>query len=113
MPTPSIDIQKLKDTARHARYSASSLAKLNGFSLRQVQRLFQRATGKTPGTWLREFRQNEALILLTKGNTPKEAACELGYRQLSHFCRDFKRFHGIAPGLLSNLDKRIRYVVFG
>ncbi len=43
------------------------------------------------------MRLELALRLLARGKIVKEAASETGYKQPSHFSRDFKRLYGVPP----------------
>jgi AraC-like DNA-binding protein len=47
----------------------------------------------------------EAYRQLSAGDTVKSAAYELGFKQASHFSREFKAFHGVPPSCL--LQKRL------
>ena len=53
--------------------------------------------GLSPLYWMNRLRQVRGLALLNQGMSVKETAYELGYRQTSHFSREFKRFHGVPP----------------
>lgn len=96
--------------AREAGYRATRLAKDCGVSLRQLERFFQKKTGQTPQNWLNSLRQREAIVLVIQGKSIKEVAYDLGYKQVSHFSREFKRAHGIAPsGARLRSDVASRY----
>jgi hypothetical protein len=40
----------------------------------------------------------KALLLVGTMNSVKEVAYSLGFKQVSHFCREFKTFHGLTCG---------------
>jgi AraC-like DNA-binding protein len=56
---------------------------------------------KTPGEWLAEQRQHQAIELLRDGSSIKETASSLGYKQQTNFTRRFKEFWGACPSLQS------------
>jgi AraC-like DNA-binding protein len=85
------------ELAEVAGYSAKRLAGECGVSLRQLERFFPRVTGMTPQRWLNVLRQKKAVELIASGKSIKEVSYVLGYKQSSHFSRDFKRFYGVAP----------------
>ena len=73
-------------------------------SLRQLERFIPQATGKTPQQWLNDLRQQKASGLIASGQSVKEVSNHLGYKQSSHFSREFKRFHGVPPSELLAAD---------
>jgi AraC-like DNA-binding protein len=87
--------------AKEAHYKPSSLARACGVSLRTLQRHFSEKYSLTVSSWLTSVRLREAYERITAGARVKEVAFDLGYKQLSHFSREFKRFHGIAPSFLN------------
>lgn len=80
-----------------ANYRIDKLAKNCGVSPRQLERFFLRELGRSPRDWLAEVRLTEAMSCLKKGFTVKETSFNLGYKQVSHFSREFKRFHSLSP----------------
>jgi AraC-like DNA-binding protein len=83
--------------ARKGGFRATYLARDCGVSLRQLERFFLTKAKMTPEHWLNSLRQREAIALIIQGRSIKEVAFDLGYKQTSHFSREFKRAHGIAP----------------
>lgn len=83
--------------AETARYDAKELAKLCHLSVRQLERDFRRDLGRTPQDWLNEQRIKTAQMLLLSGHLVKVVAMELGFKQVSHFCRQFKRQTQLTP----------------
>jgi AraC-like DNA-binding protein len=49
----------------------------------------------TPQQWLDHLRQSKAEKMASSGARTKEIAYQLGYKQPSHFCRQFKQSHGL------------------
>ena len=99
-------IQNWPELARQANWSATALAKLCGVSANTLRRHFLKEMWKTPGTWLAEQRQHQAIELLRDGSSIKETACCLGYKQQTNFTRKFKDFWGICPSQQSSLHLR-------
>jgi transcriptional regulator GlxA family with amidase domain len=92
--------------AQKAGYRARELAEVCQTSLRTLERHFQKHYGVTVSEWLRELRLKQAYSLLQTGKSVKEVAFEHGYKQVSHFSREFKSHFGVSPSLLSAPPKR-------
>ena len=89
--------RRLEELAPTALYDAKELARLCGWSSRQLQREFRRRLGRTPQAWLNERRIIASRELLLSGTPVKVVAIELGFKQTSHFCRLFKSFSRMTP----------------
>ena len=96
---PLTHINQWPKLAQEAKWSASALAKMCGFSKDTLRRYFLKQTNKTPRVWLAEQRQHQAIELLRDGSTVKETATCLGYKQQTNFTRAFKEFWGVCPSL--------------
>ena len=96
-----IQIHDWPERARQANWSAAALAKLCGVSTNTLRRHFIQQMRKTPGAWLAEQRQHNAIELLCDGSSIKETAAFLGYKQQTNFTRKFKEFWGACPSLQS------------
>jgi transcriptional regulator GlxA family with amidase domain len=83
--------------ASEAQFRASELAKILGISLRTLQRYFRAKYNCTVSDWLRELRLATARARLPNCESVKEVAFDLGYKQPSHFTRDFKQRFGVPP----------------
>lgn len=60
--------------------------------------LFRDQTGVPPARYLHTLRMQRARVLLERTFlSVKEVMVSVGFRDPSHFARDFRRFHGIAP----------------
>ena len=86
--------------AKLAHFRPNSLAELCGVSMRTLQRYFRTRYNQTVSEWLRELRLNEAVTSLKNCESIKEVAFNLGYKQPSHFTRDFKKKFGVPPKAL-------------
>ncbi len=84
------------ERARATNYSVHTLAADCGVSTRQLERHFLKHFGVRPHIWLNRLRQTEALSLL-HDHSVKDVALQLGFKQVSHFSRAFKHFHGHPP----------------
>jgi AraC-like DNA-binding protein len=94
-----------QNLAHRSQFKPGKIAQLCGVSSRTVQRHFRQFYGCTLGQWLRDYRLDTAYRRLAAGEAIKVVAIELGYKQLSHFSRDFKRQYGCAPSLLDQRGK--------
>jgi AraC-like DNA-binding protein len=89
--------EQWEQMAGMAIFNARELARLRGLSLRQLERLILRDLGRTPQEWLNEQRIIEARKLLLSGQSVKMVAFQLGFKQPSHFCRQFKALSSMTP----------------
>jgi AraC-like DNA-binding protein len=95
-------------TAQQARYDASEFARYCRLSPRQLQRKFRQTLNRTPQEWLDEQRIEAAKQLLMSGEPVKKVAFDLGYKQSSHFCRQFKSRNGVTPSEFAALQESKR-----
>ena len=93
-------VQQWEALAVKAGYRPRDLAGLCQISLRTLERHFQKNYGMTVSRWMRELRLGKAYESLTQGKSVKEAAYDHGYKQVSHFSREFKNHFGVSPSLL-------------
>src|SRR6476620_5857038 len=96
-------LERWESLATAAGYNANSLASLCHVSVRQLQRQFRRTLGRTPQDWLDERRLAAAEILLRRGYQVKRVAFDLGFKQSSHFCRQFKIQTQLTPSEFATL----------
>ena len=90
-------LEQWEQLARAARYDTKELARLCHLSVRQLERDFRRDLERSPQDWLNEQRVKAAQQLLLSGQPVKVVAFELGFKQPSHFCRQFKLFNNLTP----------------
>ena len=86
-----------KTLATKANYRPSDLAKICCVSLRTLQRHFRREYRLTISEWIKSNRLERARTRLLAGEAIKKVAYDEGYKQLSHFSREFKKRFGVAP----------------
>ena len=100
MPASRGKLQRITDweaIAVHACYSGTALARTCGVSVRHLQRHIRTAHNKNLGQWLNELRLRHAYRKLVCGFSVKETAYSLGFKQVSHFSRLFKKHYGCTP----------------
>jgi AraC-like DNA-binding protein len=101
------DIAEWRKRARASGYCARRLAGVLGISHRQLTRYTRSVFGRSPQDWLDEERLRDARERLKELRSVKEVAFELGFKQSSHFSREFKLVHGISPaGFLAAADRQ-------
>ena len=77
--------------------SLEELAAAVNLSPFHFARVFQRATGMPPHTWLMQQRIAHARGLLQQGCLPLQVATQLGFADQSHLSRQFKKVYGVGP----------------
>src|SRR5688572_24301071 len=85
------DLQRL---AIQTGFRLHVLARQAGMSLRTLRRRIVGQFRLTPERWLRRLRMELAPRYLRRWKKAEAVVRLLGYKQLSHFCRHFKQFHG-------------------
>lgn len=93
--------------ARKAAYSARILADNSRTNIRQIERYCRKELGRSPQEWLNEQRIIAARKLLAETGSVKRAALELGFKQVSHFCRHFKKAYRMTPSEFLSLHTRL------
>ena len=78
--------------------SLEALAAAVNLSPFHFARVFRRATGMPPHTWLMQQRIAQARALLQEGCLPLAVATQLGFADQSHLSRQFKKVYGVGPG---------------
>ncbi len=78
--------------------SLTALAKLSGRSLSTFNRDFKKIFNTSPHSWLLKQRLDKAKdLLLSSAKRPSEIYLELGFKDLAHFSRTFKKEFKISP----------------
>jgi AraC-like DNA-binding protein len=79
--------------------SVEEMASVMNLSRSHFTRLFTKEIGMSPGKYLEELRLRTARDILTNGSiNVKEAAIQVGIRDVNYFCRLFKKRFGVSPG---------------
>jgi transcriptional regulator GlxA family with amidase domain len=90
-------VQDWERRARVSRYSATKMARGLGVTLRFLETFFRERFGVTPHQWMVRVRMRRAEGLLAKGTAIRIVSVKAGYKQVSHFSREFKRYFGMPP----------------
>ncbi|EDY85261.1 transcriptional regulator, AraC family protein [Verrucomicrobiia bacterium DG1235] len=78
--------------------SLAEVATACGVSAAYLSRLFARFSNETPKAYLDRMKMNYAAQKLLRGNLQvKQAAAEVGYADVFHFSRVFKKCFGVPP----------------
>jgi AraC-like DNA-binding protein len=83
--------------ARRSEYLSQRLAGELRLTPRTFERRFRRAFDCEPRKWLAQQRMRDALELLDRGLTPKQAAAELAFEHPQSLFRIFRRSFGCTP----------------
>ncbi len=79
-------------------FNVSKLAKSVNLSPNRFNDLFKTETGTPPIRYLKSLRMAKAATLLSNSFlSVKQVMARVGFRDESHFARDFKRIYGSAP----------------
>lgn len=88
----------IADNLHDVDFSLTDLASLSGMSARNVQKLVA-TTGTTPMAWLYAARIERAkCLLMSTGQSVAEVSECVGFRDVSHFSRLFRKQVGVSPG---------------
>ena len=110
MNAPAIDRRITWAVAHMHRHLAEPLAiprlaALVNLSPSRFRHLFKTQIGVAPAAYLQRLRLRRARMLLERTFlTVKEVMTLVGYNDPSHFARDFRRAHGVAPSALRSDD---------
>lgn len=74
------------------------VAALSSTCVSNLERLFRRYYGMTPGQYRNNLRINQSKNLLLSGCSPETAALEVGFSDVFYFSKMFRRITGMTPG---------------
>jgi AraC-like DNA-binding protein len=83
--------------ASRSGFRADALAANMKISLRTLERYCREAFGCSVRTWLTQRRLAPAKRQLKVLRRVKDAAYAIGFKQPSHFTREFKKLYGLTP----------------
>jgi AraC family transcriptional regulator of arabinose operon len=79
--------------------TVTALAAAVRLSPSRFAHLFSAETGVAPMRYLQRMRMDRARLLLERtALSIREVMAQVGYRDASHFARDFRRHHELGPG---------------
>jgi AraC-like DNA-binding protein len=87
----------------HRQHSLSAVAKSVGMSPYHFAHIFAELTGIPPHRYLLRVRLKAAASLLREGVDVTSACFQVGFNQLSHFSRMFRREYGCSPSRFCEL----------
>ena len=90
------------DTNYSGELSVSRIAEAAGVSADYLTRQFRMVTGITPLEYLKRYRFARAMELLQSGSSVTEASERVGFQNLCHFSREFRKSLGITPSQYRN-----------
>lgn len=103
-PTHNPRVELLKTLLRHIRQNyqrpipLSELASIAGMNEQYFCRFFKKSFGKTPVSYLNDFRIRQAAMLLRTTDLPVTEVCmESGFNNLGHFMKEFKKATQLTP----------------
>lgn len=101
------DANRWLQVAARSGWRVGATAKAIGISTREFKRWTNRAFGQKPHDWLMGRRLHDAPDLLKAQHPVKAVAFALGFKQLSHFSREFKHCYGVCPSVfqIRNADE--------
>lgn len=93
----------LQDNFR-SNISLKQLADLTNLNRSYLIRVFRKAVGMPPYTYLNQIRVEQAKLLLMQGTAIADVAAAVGMSDQSHLNRHFKRIVGITPGRFRSMS---------
>ncbi len=79
------------------------LSDIADMSVSKLKYIFKAVYGMSMYRYYQKMRMDKALQLLQEGNTIRETAYELGFKDLANFSRNFKQEFKIQPGKIRHL----------
>jgi AraC-like DNA-binding protein len=101
------EIPDFDEVAHASGYSSQVMAWKLNVSTRTLQRYADQHFGCVLTEHLRRLRMAKALEMIEGGAQFKVVSAELGFKQYTHFCREFKAAHGLSPANWMNNSQEI------
>jgi len=108
----SSNISKISKAAEYIinnidkKITLDEMARLSDMSINNFHKLFKQALNDTPIQYIKKIRLYKAKQLILYNNMKTvDAAQEVGYDSTSQFSREFKRYFGIPPSQIKNMEK--------
>jgi AraC-like DNA-binding protein len=93
------DVAAVIEAHYHRPLSLADVARSVAISPSHLNRVVRQSTGHTVGAWILDRRMEESRrLLLETDRTIESIATSVGYRDLTHFRRHFRRAHRTTPG---------------
>jgi AraC family transcriptional regulator len=110
LPARSVDrVAEYVDSALHDQLTIDALARVASLSPFHFARAFRNSTGLTPYGFVTSRRMDRARHLLRTGGEPVDAVARaVGFSNISHFRRTFRRHAGCNPSALRARDSKMR-----
>lgn len=88
-----------KEKREFVSYTTADLQRALGYSPAHLNRLFKEHFALTPYEYLQKCKFRYARNLLQSTDiTMQKIAYEIGYSNLSHFFKNFRKYYGVTPG---------------
>jgi AraC-like DNA-binding protein len=103
-------ISIVEKTWRNTNLKVDDFGKNLGLSKSQLYRNLKSATGKSPNTYIKDYRLNKALTLLNNQESNiSEIAYQTGFNSPAYFSKCFREKFGILPSSYANQKKESLY----
>ncbi len=87
------------------KISLDEMARLADMSINNFHKLFKQALNDTPVQYIKKIRLYKARQLIIYNNMKAvDAAQEVGYDSTSQFSREFKRYFGVSPSKIKDME---------
>ncbi len=105
IPKPIMNALQYIDNHIHVKIEIEQLAAASGWSHEHFTRTFQRLIGHSPSEWVNKRKMERAAQMVLQSNDPiKKIAPEVGFADVYHFHRVFRRWMGMTAS-----QYRIKY----
>lgn len=91
------NLANLLEVAQQKGFNGRLIAKEIQMPGRTLRRLVKHKVGLSFQNWLNGERLKLAAIMLKENPSVKAVCFDLGFKRVSHFSREFKRYHHVTP----------------